>query len=386
MTRARHIGIRYRRRLALLPVVVAALVLVAGCATGRTAATSRPVSGLSSGQARAAGANPVLDPGTALGGAPAPDFRLVNQFGQHMALSQFRGKVVILAFTDSECTTICPLTTESMVQARELLGRAGGQVQLLGVDANPDSTAVSDVLAYSRAHEMVNQWDFLTGTPAQLRAVWKAYHILVQIEAGQIDHTPAVFLIDTRGRERVSYLTQMSYASVSQAGQVMADAAASLLPGHPRPARQLSLAYINGLSPASRVTLPAVTPGSVTLGAGHPHLLVFFATWLTETSDLRAGLRGLSRYARDARRGGLPPLVAVDETVAEPSAATISRYLAHLGPLGYPVTLDLTGRLADGYYVQDQPWFALTSAAGKIVWHHAGWLPLSQLEAAARTH
>src|SRR6202011_4422901 len=39
--------------------------------------------GLSSAQAGAAGANPVLDPGTSMGGTPAPDFRLVNQFGQH---------------------------------------------------------------------------------------------------------------------------------------------------------------------------------------------------------------------------------------------------------------------------------------------------------------
>jgi len=32
------------------------------------------------------------------------------------------------------------------------------------VDANPAATSVSDVMAYSRAHGMVNQWDFLTGT------------------------------------------------------------------------------------------------------------------------------------------------------------------------------------------------------------------------------
>jgi hypothetical protein len=34
--------------------------------------------------------------------------------------------------------------------------------------------------------------------------------------------------------------------------------------------------------------------------------------------------------------------------------------------------------------VQDQPWFVLTSASGKIVWQHDGWLSLAALEAAAR--
>ena len=40
------------------------------------------------------------------------------------------------------------------------------------MDANPDATDVSDVLAYSRVHGMVNQWDFLTGSAAQLKEVW----------------------------------------------------------------------------------------------------------------------------------------------------------------------------------------------------------------------
>ncbi len=35
--------------------------------------------------------------------------------------------------------------------------------------------------------------------------------------------------------------------------------------------------------------------------------------------------------------------------------------------------------------MQDQPWFVLTSASGKIVWSHDGWLPGVALEAAART-
>ena len=149
--------------------------------------------------------NPNLDLGSTLGESPAPDFRLQNQFGQAMSLSQFRGKVVMLAFEDSECTTVCPLTTQSMLEAKQLLGAAGDKVQLLGIDANPDATSVADVLAYSRAHGLVNQWDFLTGSLAQLKSAWNLYHIAVQIQQGQIDHTPALFVIDQQGRERKLY-------------------------------------------------------------------------------------------------------------------------------------------------------------------------------------
>jgi hypothetical protein len=158
-----------------------------------------------------------------------------------------------------------------------------------------------------------------------------------------------------------------------------------LLPRHPRVASQRSLAYIRGIGPSSALTLPAVPSGSVHLGPGHPRLVMFFATWLAETSDLRSRLLALDGYARAARHGRLPALVAVDEAVTEPSPATVARYLKGLGgPLAYPVVSDATGRLADGYGVQDQPWFTLVSASGTIVWKHDGWLPVAALEAAAR--
>jgi len=336
--------------------------------------------------------NPALDPGSSLGGVRAPDIQLENQFGQRMALSQFRGKAVVLAFVDSECTNVCPLTTVSMVAAKELLGAAGSRVQLLGVNANPDRTSVSDVMAYSRAHAMVNRWDFLTGTLTQLQATWRAFHIAVQIEQGAIDHTPALFVIDPQGRERTVYLTQMNYASITQAAQILAQRVSSLLPGHPPLASTHSLAYISGQNPAARVTLPGVPSGSVTLGPGQPRLVMFFATWIAETSDLRAHLLALNSYARAARAGGvegdggrgLPGLVAVDEQTTEPSPGAAAAYLKGLGaPLRYPVAADATGRIADGYGVADQPWFVLTSASGKILWKHDGWLSLRALEAAA---
>jgi hypothetical protein len=274
-----------------------------------------------------------------------------------------------------------------MVLAKQLLGPAGDQVKLLGVDANPDATSVADVLSYTRTHGMVNQWDFLTGSLAQLKAVWKSYHIAVQIEQGQIDHTPALFVIDSKGREQKIYLTQMAYSSVTQAAKVLADEISSLLPGHPRVASQQSLATVAVQGPRTRLTLPSAQAqgGTVTLGPGQPRLVMFFATWLSEVDNLKAELLTGNAYQAAARRSGLPPLVAVDETSVEPSAQAVRDYLHTLGAsLNYPVALDTSGRVADGYQVQDQPWFALVSASGKILWSHDGWLPLSALQSAAK--
>ncbi|HEX6524871.1 MAG TPA: SCO family protein [Streptosporangiaceae bacterium] len=366
-------------------VALAAVGLLAGCAS--SASTGDSGSG-GSGASAAAMSNPNLDTGTSLGGAPAPDIRLTNQFGQSTSLSQLHGKVVLLGFEDSQCTTVCPLTTQSMVLAKQLLGPAGDQVALLGVDANPAATKTSDVLSYSRTHGMLNEWNFLTGPLSQLKTVWSAYHIAVQVERGQIDHTPALFVIDQRGREQRLYLTQMAYSSVSQSAVVLADEVSSLLPGHPRVASSQSLASIAGQGPGAPVTLQPALPGSaaagsgaVALGPGQARLVMFFATWLSETSDLRSELGLGNDYMAWAARNGRPGLVGVDETVVEPSASYVHSYLGSLG-LRYPVGLDTTGRVADGYGVQDQPWFTLVSATGKVQWTHDGWLSLTALETA----
>jgi cytochrome oxidase Cu insertion factor (SCO1/SenC/PrrC family) len=378
---------RFRARVALSAVALIGALsgLLAGCASSPSASSQS--AGSQSSGSTAAMDNPNLDLGSSLGELPAPDFRLQNQFGQSMSLSQFRGKVVMLAFEDSECTTVCPLTTQSMLEAKQLLGPAGEKVQLLGIDANPDATSVADVLSYSRAHGLVNQWDFLTGSVAQLKSTWGLYHIAVQIEQGQIDHTPALYVIDQQGRERKLYLTQMAYSSIGQSAQVLADELSSLLPGHPKVASQQSLASIAGQGPSAHLTLASAGTqgGTVALGPGQPHLVMFFATWLSEVSDLKSELVNGNAYVAAARRDGLPPLVAVDETVVESSAQTVRSYLRNLGTsLNYPVALDTTGRVADGYGVQDQPWFALVSASGKIIWSHDGWLPLPALESAVK--
>ena len=379
-----------RRATWLAGLAVIAALAVAGCSSGSSAPGSQSTMPSSMSQANAAAMeNPNLDTGTSLGGKPAPDVTLVNQFGQPMSLSQFRGRVVMLSFEDSECTTVCPLTTQSMVLAKELLGKAGSSVQLLGVDANPDATKVADVMDYSRVHGMINQWDFLTGSLTQLKSVWKAYNIDVQIESGQIDHTPALYIIDQQGRLQKVYLTQMAYSSITQSAQVLATELASLLPSHPKLKSLESLGTVPAQSPAATVSLPAANGAAsaatdtVTLGPGKARLVVFFATWLSETSDLNSELTGLNSYAKAAASKHLPALTAVDETVTEPSAATVTSYLHQLGPLSYPVALDETGRVADGYGVQDQPWLVLVNKSGKITWQHDGWVSLPALEKAA---
>ena len=331
--------------------------------------------------------NAYLDPGTTLF-RPAPGFTLTDQFGRSVSLSSFRGKVVLLAFNDSECTTICPLTSTAMLDAKAMLGRAGDQVQLLGIDANPKSTSVEDVFSYSQLHGMLTAWHFLTGSLPQLQRVWKAYDIEAAIEAGEVAHTPALFVIDPQGRERKLYLTQQSYAAVGQLGQLVAQEASQLLPDHPRVNSHLSYNQIDGIAPSASVTVPRAGGGSLHLGPGRPRVYAFFATWDQQILGLSAGLEGLAGYSKVASRLGLPPLEAVDEGSVEPPGA-LSRFLSGLPrPLPYPVAVDRNGRLADGYEVEGLPWLMVVSATGKIAWYYSvaalGWPSTKTLIARVR--
>ena len=322
--------------------------------------------------------NPTLDPGTPLSGT-APDFTLSDQFGKQVSLHQFRGKVVILAFNDSECTTVCPLTTSAMLQAKAMLGKAGSQVQLLGVDANPHAISLENVWSYSELHGMLHDWHFLTGSLPELTRVWKQYAIEAAVEAGEITHTPALFVIDPQGRKAKVYITQMSYSSIGQLGQLLAGEASKLLPSHPAVRSDLSYARVPGITPARSVTLPRAGGGTVQLGpAKSAHLYVFFATWDQGTSALGGQLSTLNGYAAAARRLGLPPLTAVDEASVEPSSQTLTDFLNRVPqPLSYPTAIDRTGRVADGYQVLGVPWFVLTSSTGQILYYRevstAGW-------------
>jgi cytochrome oxidase Cu insertion factor (SCO1/SenC/PrrC family) len=334
-------------------------------------------------------ANPNLDPGVPLS-AVAPGFNLTDQFGKRVSLRSLRGKVVVVSFNDPECTTICPLTTTALLRAKKLLGPAASGVELLGIGANPEKTEVKWVRAYSRAHGMLHKWRFLTGSLPALKRVWRAYGIEAAVVNGSIDHTPATYVIDSRGRESRLYQTVMAYSSVNQLGYEMAQSIAALLPGHPQVPGQ-SLAEVKLAGPRSPVTLPRAGGGSIRLGPGSgAHLVLFFDTWETEVTNLGAQLVALNRYQAVAMREGLPPLVAVDEAGVEASPQALPRFLHSLPhPLSYPVAIDHSGSVADGYRVQDSPWLELVSKKGRFLFYEdlaaKGWPSLKRLLAQVKT-
>ncbi|MGH2849820.1 MAG: SCO family protein [Solirubrobacteraceae bacterium] len=309
-----------------------------------------------------------VNPGIPISGR-APDFTLTDQFGSRVSLHALRGKVTILAFIDPVCTTVCPLTTSAMAEAKTMLGPAAARVQLVGVAANPTATAVKWVRAYSEAHGMMQQWRFLTAPLRRLERVWAAYGIKAQLVDGQVDHTAALYVIDARGRLSRLYPSSLAFSAVGALGHDLALSAAALLPGRPR-VRPLTDVQVQPIGPTVATSLPRSGGGTIRVGPGAARLYLFWGTWTSEVTNLASQLDALDSYQRVASRDHLPSLVAVDVASVEPSPEALPRFLGRLPhPLSYPVAIDRSGRVADGYRVLDQPWLELISSRGRFLWY-----------------
>jgi cytochrome oxidase Cu insertion factor (SCO1/SenC/PrrC family) len=177
-----------------------------------------------------ASASPILAQAIDGSSAPldfkAPAFTLTNQHGRPVSLASLRGKVVLLTFLDPVCTSDCPLIAQEFRQADQLLGGQSRQVELVAVVTNPVYTKPEYTAAFDRQEHMstLPNWQYLTGSVAQLTKVWRQYGIAAQIlpAGGMIGHGDIAYVIDRSGRTRTELnfdpgpgtsSTQASFAS-----------------------------------------------------------------------------------------------------------------------------------------------------------------------------
>ncbi len=195
-------GQPFRRRGLLLALTVAAVLVVVAALLATRAI---------------GGGEPALI-GTDLGKQPAPEFTLTDHRGQTVRLSDLRGKAVVLSFIYTNCPDVCPLLTENLRVASELLPEnARDDVALLAVSLDPTRDTQQALQEFTAIHRLANNpnWFALRGDAAMLQRVWRDYGIFpgrspatpgLQTPdgvGGGEGHTDAFYLIDGEGRERV---------------------------------------------------------------------------------------------------------------------------------------------------------------------------------------
>jgi protein SCO1/2 len=140
---------------------------------------------------------------------PEPDFTLTAHTGERISLSDFRDHVTLLYFGYTYCPDICPTTLANLAQAKEKLGRAGNQVQVLMISVDPARDTAEALARYVTSFD--STFIGLTGTPEEIAAVASPMGIFYEKQEGTIetgylvDHTASVLVIDKAGYLRLVF-------------------------------------------------------------------------------------------------------------------------------------------------------------------------------------
>lgn len=140
----------------------------------------------------------------------APDFSLSGSNGAELKLSQYRGKVVILAFGFTSCVDVCPVTLAVLADARKKLGAEGKNIQIVYITVDPARDDAKRMREYLAAFDSTIVGG--TGPAQQLDLVYKEYGIIANKVANKakkqtpgnyvIAHSSYTYLIDRAGALR----------------------------------------------------------------------------------------------------------------------------------------------------------------------------------------
>jgi protein SCO1/2 len=128
-------------------------------------------------------------------------FALASYRGGRVSSVQLRGKVVALTFLESKCTEACPIIAVQVARGVDLLTPAERrQVRAIAISTQPFDDTRRNVRRFLVRRHAVGRLDYLIGTEAELRPVWRRYHILSALDSGDADtHSASVHIYDRDG-------------------------------------------------------------------------------------------------------------------------------------------------------------------------------------------
>ena len=148
------------------------------------------------------GANP--SPGSLDIGALVPDFTLTDQTGQRVSLSRFRGKVVGVTFIYTSCPLpdYCFRLSNNFGRLQKrFAGRMGRDLVLLSISFDPVHDQPEVLAKYASIWKAdPNSWHFLTGTPAEVKAVCRRFGLNFWPDEGALAHSMHTLVIDREGK------------------------------------------------------------------------------------------------------------------------------------------------------------------------------------------
>jgi protein SCO1 len=177
------------------PRVVAALVVVCVSALAATVLAARGGGGSEPETARNRYAGAVMPEGLR-----APDFTLRDQDGEAISMRALRGRPVLVTFLYTTCDDSCPGQAQTV---RGALDELGHDVPAIAVAVDPPRDTPERARAFLLEQRALGRIDFVLGSRAELRPLWKGFAI--QPQSTRHEHQARFTLVDKRGFQRVGF-------------------------------------------------------------------------------------------------------------------------------------------------------------------------------------
>jgi protein SCO1/2 len=145
--------------------------------------------------------------GQALVGGP---FTLTDHTGKRVTDQDFRGRYMIVFFGFTFCPDVCPSALQVMSAALDKLGPKADRFVPILITVDPERDTPKQLATYVQSFHP--RLIGLTGTPAEINAVVKAYRVYVRkvpdpkSSAGySIDHTSLIYVMGPDGAYRTHF-------------------------------------------------------------------------------------------------------------------------------------------------------------------------------------
>ena len=128
-------------------------------------------------------------------------FALASYRGERVTATSLRGKVVALTFLESQCEEACPVIAWEVARGIERLnGAEQRQSVALAISVHPEDDTPQNVREFLDKRRARGRLDYLIGSEAELRPVWRRFYILSALDSGNADtHSGSVHIYDRDG-------------------------------------------------------------------------------------------------------------------------------------------------------------------------------------------
>ncbi|HXB16860.1 MAG TPA: SCO family protein [Solirubrobacteraceae bacterium] len=203
----------FRRAGALLGALASAGLLVAGCGS-----SSKSSAAGSTATAPAAEASQFESAGVLEPVRQAPPLELKNYLGQPVNIDNYRGKAVLVTFVYTHCPDVCPLMVGNLHNAQALLGTEASKAQIIAVSVDPKGDTPKTVAHFLALHEQTGKMQYLIGDTKELAAVWKAWGVGAERDAGNpdlVEHSGLVYGITGSGKRLTIYAANFKPSEIA---------------------------------------------------------------------------------------------------------------------------------------------------------------------------